>query len=817
MDKNKLILINMRNKQITKSVFVLICLLFFCGNGFAQINLSVKKQTIKQILPQIEKASGYSIFYSNEMPDLRNIKSDFKVSNASLTDALNQLFKGTDISYQIKEDKQILLVLKSQKGKNADQPSSLAIKKIRGKVVDSSNEPLIGATVRVKDGNNTVITSTDGSFSMDVPEHATLSIGYVGYNTKQISVGDKNVIDVVLEENTKALDEIVVIGYGAVKKKDLTGAVASVKGADLAVRKTAQLSTALQGAVSGLMVTRNNNAPGASASSIRVRGITTIGDSDPLVIVDGVPGDINQVNANDVESISVLKDAASAAIYGSRAAAGVILVTTKRAGSTDLSLSYTGEFGIEKPTAQPEVVGVQRYLEMTNELRYNDNPTGGLYQTYSEDQVNNWISNNAIDPNNYPITDWQKLILKNSAPRQTHTLDISGGSAAVRTKASLSYDNIDGLYADRNYKRYMMRVNNDFTINKKLGATLDFNMKHSEYHQPVYDPFTAMRMTPAIYAAVWDDGRIAEGKSGGNPYGLMLLGGNTDKSYNQINGKASLDYKPFDGFKLSAVVAPIMNYNKTKTFKKQASYTLADDPTVVGGYLEDNANPYSTTSLSEGRTDSYSITSQFLANYNKTLGVHDFSLMAGYENYYEFTENLSASRDQYTLSFPYLDNGPETLRDNGGNASEYAYRSFFGRMMYSYDKKYLLQANIRNDGSSRFASRYRWGTFPSFSTGWVMSEENFMKDLNADWLSYLKLRASWGALGNERIGDFPYLATIEFGNALFYQDGAVVSEMTAAQKKYAVENISWEKTESTDIGLDVAFFKNRLRVTGDYY
>ncbi|MCD8079197.1 MAG: TonB-dependent receptor, partial [Bacteroides sp.] len=793
--------------------WILLILLFFCGNGFAQVTLSVKKQTIRQIIPQIEKASGYSVFYPTDIADL-NQRKDFSVTNVSVTEALDKLFQDTQIAYEVKADKQILLFLKT-----ITPPENENLKRITGTVVSENDEPLIGVSVRVKGGNIGTVTDLDGNYQIEVPLRSTLVVSYIGFNPQEIAIGSKSFINVTLKEDIQALQEVVVIGYGAVRKKDLTGAVGTIKGDDLSVKKTTQLSTALQGSVAGLLITRDNNAPGATASNIYVRGVTTIGESSPLVIVDGVPGDINQVNPNDVESISVLKDAASASIYGSRAAAGVILVTTKRASQSDLNMTYSAEFGYEIPTRQPSMVGVTRYLEMTNELRYNDNPSGGFFQAYSADQVRNWIHYNATDPNNYPVTDWRDLILKDAAPRQSHTVQVSGGNSSVRTKATLAYDEVNGLYANRTFQRFMLRVNNDFTINKMIGATLDFNVKRSKHHQPVYSPFTALRMMPAIYAATWDDGRIAEGKSGGNPYGLLEMGGNQDKWYTQMGGKASLDFKPFKGFNVSGVVAPIMNFNKFKTFKKEAYYTLASDPDVFGGWLEDNANPYSTNKLTEERNDSYNITSQLIATYMTDFGKHSLNLMGGYENYYEKYEDLSAARDQYILTqYPYLSVGPEDYRDNSGIGGEYTYNSFFGRIMYNYDSRYLLQANIRRDGSSRFAKKHRWGTFPSFSAGWVISEESFMKNAGIDWLSFLKLRASWGSLGNERIGsNFPYMALMNFNSALFYQNGELVSHTTAAQRALAVENITWETTQSTDIGVDLSFLNSRLRMTFDYY
>lgn len=791
-------------------LFVL-CLFLTCYIAMAQgnpISLNVKNISLKELFSIIETKTPYRFSFRNVAVDERK-DITISVKSASITEILNEALAGRNLQYRLLSEKSIVISEKESKEQEKK-------KKISGKIVDSIGETVIGANVRVKGENTGTITDFEGNFLIEVPENATLLVSYIGFEDIEIPVKGKNSLAITLKENTKLLDEVVVVGYGTVKKKDLTGSIGSVKGADLATRKTTQLSSALQGSVAGVLVTRDNNAPGAGASSIKVRGVTTIGNTNPLVIVDGVPGDINLVNSNDVESISVLKDAASASIYGSRAAAGVILITTKRANDNDISLSYNFEYGFEKPTRQPEYVGVKRFLEMTNELRYNDNNAGGWFQAYSEDDQNNWIEYNRANPTKYPITDWTNMILNSSAPRESHSLSILGGSKIVRTKFSFNYDKTDGLYANRSYKRYMVRLNNDFQINQYLGATLDAYFRRSQNSQPVYNPLGAseMRIISPVYAAVWSDGRIADGKNGQNPYGKMLLGGNKDEWYNQIGAKASIDLTPFKGLKLSAIIAPTFNFNKSKTFKKAASYTLADDPNTIGGYLEG----YESTKLTEERADNYSVTTQFLANYTRMFGKHDFNLMMGYENYYYFEESLNASRDQYLLTnYPYLDLGPMDYRDNSGNASEVAYRSFFGRVLYSYENKYLLQANIRRDGSSRFHKNSRWGTFPSFSAGWVMSEEKFMKNTHTDWLSFLKLRASWGALGNERIGNYPYQSTISFSNSLFYQNGEVLSYMTAAQQKYAIKNISWETTESFDFGLDAYFLNNRLRMSADYY
>ena len=705
--------------------------------------LKADDSTVKQVFDYIERHSKYVFVYDQHVKNLLTKKVYVATKGKSVEDILAAVCSQTGLKYHI-NDRQVTISLGEKVNKQTFQRESkrTAGRKIKGVVGDGNNEPLIGATVKVKGTNIVTVTDMDGNFELEVPSGAELVVSYIGFNDQTVKIsGSKSKYDVELQENTNSLDELVVIGYGTVKKKDLTGAVAAVKGDELVNKRTTMLSNALQGSLSGVTVSRNSSAPGSGASSIRVRGITTIGESSPLVIVDGVESTLDYVNANDVESISVLKDAAAASIYGSKAAAGVILVTTKRGNDTGkIDLKYNAEFGWEIRTRQPCMVGVTRYLEMNNELQYNDNPSGGFFQVYTADQTKNWVKYNQTDPNNYPITDWQGLILNSSAPRMTHSLTVSGGNKAVKSVATLTYDEVDGLYAGRGFQRYMFRANNDFNINKKLSASLDVSIRHAKSRNQIYDPFSTMRLMPAIYPAMWSDGRIASGKSGSNPYGLLKNGGSTVSHSTQLSGKGSLTYKPLTGLSLSAIISPFINYQKSKQFKLACWYTLPDDPDVIGGYL-DAGSLYATNKLTEGRNDNWHVTSQLLANYMRTFGKHDITVMAGFENYYMKSENLSAARDQYELTnYPFLNIGSEDFQTNSGTGAEYTSNSFFGRLLYSYANRYLFQANVRRDGSSRFAKNYRWGTFPSFSAGWVMSEEPFMQKANLPWLSYLKLR-----------------------------------------------------------------------------
>lgn len=781
-----------------------------------RLDLKMKNATIAQVFDEIERQSDVYFFYNKTQIDENKIIS-VDYHNKTVDEVLKAIVSELNLTYEV-AGKNIIIKAPYP---SENQQSGV---KVKGTVKNAGGESLPGVTVLVKGTTNGTITDVDGNYSLtNVPANATLVFSFVGMKTSEVAVDGKGTINTILADETIGIEEVVAIGYGTAKKSDLSGAVASVQGTTIASRKTTQLSTALQGSVSGLMVTRDNSAPGATAT-IQVRGVTSIGDTSPLVIIDGVPGDLNSINPNDVEGISVLKDAASASIYGSRAAAGVILVTTKRAKNGDLGISYNAEFGFEKPTEMADYVGAVRYMQMVNELRWNDNKNiaGGEYPTYAKDVIGNYTSLHAQNPNVYPDTDWIGLVLKNSAPRQSHIVTVTAGSKFIRTKASLAYDETGGLYQDKNYKRLTARFNNDVTINKYISASLDFYAKRSISNNPSIDPIYFAKISAPVYAAVWSDGLIAEGKSGANVYGQLKEGGTKDYWYNQVGGKAQIDVNPIEGLKLSAVVSPELNYNKGKEFLKKVQYTDYDDPSTYVSTLQWGKS----TSLSESRADNYHITTQFLANYTKSIASHNINAMAGYENYYLYSETTKASSDQLALTnYPYLDLGNVNYLSNSGSAYENAYRSYFGRIMYNYKNRYFLQGNIRYDGSSRFAKDYRWGSFPSFSAGWILSEENFMKGIKD--LSFLKLRASWGTLGNERIGSwvngtfypnyYPYQSTISFGSALFYNGSNVVSSQTAAQTEYAIKDISWETTESFDIGVDANFFNNKLRFTGDYY
>ncbi|MGN1210837.1 MAG: TonB-dependent receptor [Candidatus Cryptobacteroides sp.] len=789
---------------IRKLVIISVFAVFAGLPAFAQkVTLKFDDAKIQTVLSSIKQQTKLGLVYSDQILDI-NRKVSINVKDVELSEALAELFKGTETDFEIRNGKIYFIEKKSDSAAKTD---------VKGTVTDQNGEPITGAFVHeLGSPTNGATSDLDGHFSITVPSGASLEISFLGYQSAVVPVKGRNSLNISLVEDRELLDEVIVIGYGSMKRKDLTGATSVVSGAEVEGRKTTNLSLALQGATPGVMVTRSNGDP-ESTGSIRIRGITTISNADPLVIVDGVPGKLDLINPNDVESITVLKDAASASIYGARAASGVIVVTTKRANETSLDLNYSYEYNFEVPTELPEYVGAQDYMLMVNEISYNDNPSGGWWQNYTEDMVTNWLRLNASNPDKYPIANWQNAAFNKFASKQTHSILVSAGNKTIRTKASLRYDKSDGLYVNKDYNRIMARVNNDIEISKYVSAHFDVNFKRSKSVAPVDAPWYS-RMTPPIYAIQWSDGRYADVKDGGNIMPRLLYGGTNTQWYNHLNGKFGIDIRPFEGFKISGVVAANMYFNKFKKFTKALTYTdydYPDTPKQMSGHV--------TTKLDESRNDGYDITTQLFANYDKTINRHSISAMAGFESYYNFWESLGASRDRFaTTSFPYIDRGNSTYQSTSGNADHNAYMSFFGRAAYNYAGRYLVQVNLRADGSSRFSKKYRWGYFPSASIGYVLTEEPFMKRIKQNWLSQLKIKASYGTLGNEQIGStFPYQAEINVSEALLYGTNGPETFASAAQWNYAVEDITWETTKTWNVGVETAFFKNKFWLNADWF
>jgi len=686
---------------------------------------------------------------------------------------------------------------------------------IKGTITNEAGEPLSQVTIKDAASNRGTLSDSAGNYAIVLNTGSSLlKFSAIGYAEKEVEIGHQQIMNVVLQEDYVDLNEVVVIGYGSMKKKDLTGAVSTLSGDKLEHINGTQLSQELQGLIPGVTVTRNSSLPGAGAD-IKIRGVTTISDSSPLIIVDGVPyTNIDDISSNDIQDITVLKDAASASIYGARAAAGVILITTKNATAGTTRLEADLNMGIDRIPTFPRSVGATRYLQMGNEAMWNDagNPEGAEYPLYSQDDVENWLNYNKTDPNNYPVTDWIDLLIKDVAPRQRHGLTFAHGGEKVNNRISLNYENTEALYDNRNYERIIARANNQIKFSNKFKANFDVTLNHSLSNNPTSNPINSAHKYAPVYAALWSDGRIAGGKDGSNMYADIQEGGFDKTTHSKFNGRLSLAYQPIEGLTFTGTLSPFFHFEKGKNFVQKLPWYDADDPTILGGYI----SGHNKTNLYETRAEVRTMTKQFIANYGKRLALHNLNLMAGYEDFTYKREALNAQSEDFELSsFPYLNLGNRNSMLNSGNAVESAYRSLFGRLLYDYDNRYYLQANFRYDGSSRFHPDHRWALFPSVSVGWSISEESFMKDI--DRISLLKIRGSYGNLGNERIGYYPYQSTIGFSTTPFYQGDNIVSKTTAAQVAYAIQDISWETTESWNIGLDGGFFEHRLSLMADYY
>lgn len=675
---------------------------------------------------------------------------------------------------------------------------------VTGRVTDPQGIPLPGLSVKLKNTITGAVTDVQGNYSILVPGlQGVLSFAYIGYTSQEINVNGRARIDIVLSAEATSLNEVVVVGYGTQKKVNLTGSVSSMSADQLTMRPVGQTSAALQGLAPGVTVTQSSGRPGADAGAIRIRGIGTIGSAAPLVLIDGIEGSINSIDPNLIESVSVLKDAASSAIYGSRAANGVILVTTKRAKSNQLGIAYNTYMGKQTPTNLPDMVNAVDHMEITNAAYRN----AGLPQLYSDDLLQRYKNEGPSNPDQYPDTDWQDLVLRGSGFMQSHFLSINGGGEKIRFLTSLGYLNQNGILQNTNFKRITFRNNADITFSNKLSMRMDLQLLTSTTRQPgagTNSIFHWMNRIPANQPGLFQNGNYGEGWNGVNPMAQTEAGGvmKSNDPYALLN--ASLTYRPFSWLSAELTAAPKLAGSYENNFKKAITTYHAD------GSINNIDPPLSDLTESSSK----SLYNNFRASITaeKPFGDHNLKALVGASREDYSNDVITAYREGFILpDYPILNTGSASTQQNSGTASEWALQSFFGRINYDFKQKYLLEVNGRYDGSSRFFTGNKYGFFPSVSAGWRISEEKFMAPLKS-YISSLKLRGSWGRLGNQDIGTYPFTTTVSSGSYTINKQ--VVN--TAALNTLANEDITWESTEMTNIGLDMTLFSN-LTLTGDYF
>lgn len=670
--------------------------------------------------------------------------------------------------------------------------------KANGIVKDSKGDPIIGASITEKGTKVGTVTDMNGNFTINVQQGASLQISCIGFISQEIKASKS--MNIILKDDLKSLNEVVVVGYGTQKKVNLTGAVTSVNSEELQNRPVTQTSQALAGLASGVTVSLSSGRPGNDGASIKIRGMGTFSGagSDPLVLIDGLSGSINDVDPNNIKSISVLKDAASAAIYGTRAANGVILIETKRGDKGKIQVSYNAYAGWQKATDLPDFVDSWEFATMKNEANVNQ----GKSATYTADQIQKF--KDGTDPDNYPnVNHLKDLVTSGSGFQTSHNVSFTGGGDKSSFLLSLGYLRQNGIVAKNNYDKYNFQLN----IDNQLTNTLALKANLGGYVSNTQEPRSNDSMTSMIGYCVREGSIFAGKKSDGTygyqdnycPEGWMDTNSFTNNKSNQFLGGAELTWTPFKDFSVSGKAG----YNYYNYYNK--SY--------VSELVYDANKTYTPNSLSVSNGWNSLVTLQLLAKYSKIIKDHKFDILGGISQ----EESKSDWGSGYRKNFPNdalyeLNAGSTTGQSASGSASEWGLRSFFGRFNYSYKDRYLFEANARYDGTSRFPSNGRWGLFPSLSAGWRISEESFMK--NISWIDNLKLRASWGKLGNQNIGNYPYQNTLTLGRN--YPFGGAMSS-GATVTTLANPNISWETTTVTDLGLDFTILNNKLDVVLDVF
>lgn len=652
-------------------------------------------------------------------------------------------------------------------------------------------DPLANVSVAVAGAGVVAQTDDGGSYRITVPAGSEeLIFSMIGYQTLRQPINGRTVIHVQLVPTAQDLDEVVVVGYGTQKKINLTGSVETISGDVLADRPVISTSMGLQGLLPGVTVTQSSGRPGADGGTIRIRGIGTLGNANPLVLVDGREGSMESVDANDIESVSILKDASAAAIYGSRAANGVILVTTKRAKAGILKVDYHAYAGRQYFTDLPEYVDGYTHLIKNNEAVANS----GRTPIYSEDYISRYKDNNGLYSYEYPNVDWQDVMYSENGYQEHHNLSISGGNERLTSLVSLSYRNQDGLLNNYKAQRIGVRANTDMKISEKIDFSFDLNARISPISFPASGAdfvFDLVRYDP-LFAVYLPDGRYSTNdRNYPNLKAMVMEGGYNKTDYAGLSGRLMAKVKPVDGLELILSYMPEYGQSRGTRFSKPVGvYSPGDtEPSIF--------NP-SMSSLTETFSRDFTNNVNAIATYSKQLLKHDVSILLGYEQIDFRTNNINAYRENFTfLDYPVLNTGSLINMSNGGTGSEWALQSFFGRVNYNFDNKYLFEANARYDGSSRFHASNRFGFFPSFSAGWVLSQEDFLKDHSV--VSELKIRASWGKLGNQQIGTYPYASVVNLGQN-YVLGGSALSG--GALTEMANERITWESTTSTNIGVD---------------
>ncbi|WP_205748335.1 SusC/RagA family TonB-linked outer membrane protein [Dyadobacter bucti] len=834
----------------------------------ARADAALQEESLLKIIRDMNQRYHVHFTYDREMVENIRIKKGYDPERYNnLNDALNSVLKNTSLRYKILDMKYVIIYQDDEKGmkslekmiqvlqeiidqnkvnkpappvghagmalvpENTAPAAQRLLVIVRGKVTDENGEPLAGVSIIIKGLQQGTITDAEGIYNLDVPEDKTVLVfSFVGYVSQEIETGGRKVIDLSLAADTRSLDELVVVGYGAQKKATVTGAISSMNGKPLTAAPSLNLSGSLGGRMPGLTVVSSSGEPGRDNAMLRIRGSNTLGDNSPLIVVDGIQNrDINRLNPADIENITILKDA-SAAIYGAQAANGVILITTKRGTTGVPELTVNFNQGWSKPTRIPEMADAATYATMINEIdayRHND-------PTFSADAIQKY--RDGSDPWLYPNTDWFGEVFKPTSLQNQSNIALKGGTKVMKYFISAGYNFQDGIYKNSatKYSQADIRSNIDAKISKHIQLSLDLVGRQENRDFPVYT--TNQIFSSLITGGAGSGGRPTElawfsGQlpnsgfiNGLNPVvmGTNLPGYDKGKNYSFLsNVKLIVDIPGVKGLSLvaNASVDKGINYQKRwiKPFDlyswDKKTLNAANEPVVTGAKFGPSTDPQ----LTQSTVETQRVLLNALLNYQFSLKEqHTFKIMAGSERITGDAMNFSAFRRGFiSTAVDQLFAGSEQQRNNGGSASHSARLNYFGRVNYDFREKYLVEFVWRNDGSYIFPEKGRFGFFPGVSAGWKISEEGFWKD-NINAISSLKIRGSWGKTGNDRIAPFQYLSSYGFSSTPYVLDEEV--EVKALNElRIANPNVTWEVAEQSNVGIDVQAFKNKLTFSADYF
>jgi len=805
--------------RIMKLTFILILLglMSFASVTYSQatrLTFESKNSTIESIFKQIESLSEFKFAYNSTKLDVDK-KISIKVDNQTIDAILDKILGSANFQYQI-VDRYIIITDENGNDLNSSSLEQSA-RKITGKVSDSSGNPLPGVTIVIKGTTTGSITDINGNYLVpNVPENATLQFSFVGMKTQELPASGKSVINVTMQDETIGIEEVVAVGYGKQSRARITGAISDIGSKELKGRQVRVASQALQGQVPGLVIATTSGQPGSEGINMKIRGMNSWGtNSTPLILIDGVPGDMDNLDPDIIEHVTVLKDASSAAIYGARAANGVILVTTKRGSTNKIQISYNSVFSTQSPTMKfRSIQDPVEYMNLYNTALKNT-LGAGTKDFYTADDIAKF------QDGTFKGTNWNDYIFKTNLV-QEHRLNLSGGTENVKFSTGISYLDQPGIVKHFDYNRFTYFGNFDLTASKFISAGGQMSFTRGNMEEPGQTPIRTMLLSmvtrptanptyvdPVSGQTKYMNGRWNKESLWGSLPAFLDGSGTRTNMTDILNLQAYIKVTPIEGLEWETKIATFYTHNYDKlTVYDEDAWSQVENVRVS------TYNP-ANMSLRINQPWNQLNTLYSTLTYTKSIAdKHSFNLMAGYE----FDDNKNQSMDAYRLGFPSkdlqeLNAGSTASWTNGGTSSEWAIQSFFGRLHYDFNEKYLVDGTIRNDQSSRFKKGFKAAVFPSVGLGWLISKENFMK--NIPWISNMKLRASWGKLGNQDIGNYPYQSTYNLGTSSSYWFGGISTG--AVPGPLVNENLSWETTTVKNIGFDLDIKKGLFSLSAEYY